>query len=1525
MSFLKCKVRKRFFTKLHPIILYICMLGFSSALRAQITETNPSLVNLYTEEEDRKYEEEHKNSAWFRAMSEPNADYFAVKKEYDRYFGEHQWESSKPRQLGESWLKTNIFYLDKNGRVQDHPPFEAYRHQIKRSMTVASTTSVGSWDMLGPVNSFGAPYASIHNHGGYAYLTRFDPTNTTKLFASFVTGGLWMTSNGGIDWTLTDANMPDEHYEDIDVCIATPTVVYAISKTRVIKSTDGGLTYANTGLTSATHTGTGFDIAVSPTNADVVVARWGDKIYRTDDGGVTWSVITTPSLPNHVLFDSSLPSEMLDWSTTDNNVVYFLSTSHNDQVTVYRSGDAGLTFSAIQTITLVAPANGLVVGWAKLLLPSNNSTHIYVAVGSGPSQYAHYSVHLYKLDNTTGAIAASRINMVDGNAPTQVHHGDMSMDRHDENKLAYGTYSQGKIHYSSDNGATFTTPATDNTHSDIRSIEMVGGKIAVGSDGEVVISTDGGVTCSSISNPVSNHELWGFGAAFKSDVIAVGTNHGPVMIKESHNGFDWFNGNGADQQNTDVNPLDDRYIHTRGYDQVRLFRSGPHQLAFEYNLLDIGGLEYFNNIHFHPNLYYTLITHHAGGFPSGNPNLPTWKNSLIRSDDHGHTLTIIKTFTDQVFREKICMTNPNVIYVVVGLTNNRLWKTTDGGTTWADVTPSLTESVFETHISDVAVSDVDPNEVWITYSSVQTSCKVLKSTDGGATWPNNLTGSILSSEPTARIVHQRGSNGGVYTANKDGVYYRNNTMADWALLGTGLPMMDIRWLFINYNKGKLRIGTSRGAWEHDLFETSPPKAQIAADKKIVDCPGIEQVQFRDYSTVRNATATWAWSFPGGTPSTSSAENPLISYAGTPDGVYDVSLTVTDAHGTDSQTLTGFIQVNATGSGCAIDTIPGNLLTLSNPGDYAQQSGALGITTNTITLSCWMKPNGTQSNFTGIISSGNEVATGMNYYGNNTLGYTWRNEAGSYNYNSNLIIPENEWSHVALVVSPTSATMYLNGVPATRTATHAAVDFSGAFQFGIDRGNTTRNFKGEMDEICIYNRSLSTDEIRELMNLTRNNPNAGSLPNADVSLVSYYQMNEGVAKPIFDKTGGKHASLVGGATKTATSTAPVGGGTFQREEVYFEGVVDFSAPGVELTFPETGTYPDGDIVVTRLNVPSDQLPAASVLPNNPVSYYIIRNYGINSTFDPLESMKFSRVQGTSSSMVASPSGLKLYKRTSNAHGATWGSSIDDADVVTDVAGVGSIEFNAGLSVSSFSQFSIEDRLSKTLLISNLRLQGAMPSSGTVMTTAINSILPLTDPYGVGVTAPSIPANAVDWVKIELRSGASPAMATTVVGTTAAFLLKDGTITGADGKDMSFNAIPDGNYYVSVSHRNHLKVITNATIALAAGVVTVDFATVALYTNAAITTNAPITTVNGVKALWGGDANGNGKVSYNGGSNDREAILEQVGLSLTGQDLTYQSEDVNMNAICTYNGGTNDRESMLEILNVNLTGELNQHHP
>lgn len=80
------------------------------------------------------------------------------------------------------------------------------------------------------------------------------------------------------------------------------------------------------------------------------------------------------------------------------------------------------------------------------------------------------------------------------------------------------------------------------------------------------------------------------------------------------------------------------------------------------------------------------------------------------------------------------------------------------------------------------------------------------------------------------------------------------------------------------------------------------QAKFLADKQIV-CPG-STVTFTDQSY--NAATGWTWSFPGGTPSTSTAQNPSVVY-NTP-GVYQVQLTATDGTSSDVETQAAYITV-----------------------------------------------------------------------------------------------------------------------------------------------------------------------------------------------------------------------------------------------------------------------------------------------------------------------------------------------------------------------------------------------------------------------------------------------------------------------------------------------------------------------------------------------------------------------------------------------------------------------------------------
>jgi hypothetical protein len=142
----------------------------------------------------------------------------------------------------------------------------------------------------------------------------------------------------------------------------------------------------------------------------------------------------------------------------------------------------------------------------------------------------------------------------------------------------------------------------------------------------------------------------------------------------------------------------------------------------------------------------------------------------------------------------------------------------------------------------------------------------------------------------------------------------------------------------------------------------------------------------------------------------------------------------------------------------------------------------GTTTVTeATFLCWIRRNGTQGTYDGIIFSRGTSTTGMGFYSSNQLGYTWNNAANTYNWASGLTIPDLTWCMVAVSVTPTSATAYLCQSSGTTTATNTVSHTSTTLddiKIGIDEFSS-RYFTGNIGIAQIYTTALSAAQISQI--------------------------------------------------------------------------------------------------------------------------------------------------------------------------------------------------------------------------------------------------------------------------------------------------------------------------------------------------------------------------------------------------------------------------------------------------------------
>ncbi|MBE7170350.1 MAG: zinc metalloprotease [Williamsia sp.] len=223
-----------------------------------------------------------------------------------------------------------------------------------------------------------------------------------------------------------------------------------------------------------------------------------------------------------------------------------------------------------------------------------------------------------------------------------------------------------------------------------------------------------------------------------------------------------------------------------------------------------------------------------------------------------------------------------------------------------------------------------------------------------------------------------------------------------------------------------------------------------------------------------------------------------------------------------------------------------------------------------------------------------------------------------------------------------------------------------------------------------------------------------------------------------------------------------------------------------------------------------------------------------------------------------------------------------------------------------------------------LQGAYQAADKLMTDSIRgkAFLPGTTPYpnlkfvaannpvdeltDMGVLETEGADAITDWVWVELRKADTAAK---VVATRSALIRRDGRVVDIDGvSPVSFSNLDIGSYYVALRHRNHLGVMTIRPVQLSRNSITqIDFTdpnTPTYGTEAQLSQN-------GVMMLRAGDANGDGRIRYNGSSNDKNAVLSKVGLNTSNNILPqYDRTDINLDGKIRYNGAANDKNEILK---------------
>jgi hypothetical protein len=155
---------------------------------------------------------------------------------------------------------------------------------------------------------------------------------------------------------------------------------------------------------------------------------------------------------------------------------------------------------------------------------------------------------------------------------------------------------------------------------------------------------------------------------------------------------------------------------------------------------------------------------------------------------------------------------------------------------------------------------------------------------------------------------------------------------------------------------------------------------------------------------------------------------------------------------------------------------GGSIVFDGTNDFVQCTGSLTVTAATFVT--WIRRNGNQSQYDGILFSRGTNTTGTNFQVSNQLGYHWNDAGNTYNWQSGLTIPNATWCMVAVSVTNTAATAYLcqsSGITtATNTVNHSSSVLNDIKLAQDDAGS--RFYNGNIAIAQLYNIALSAEQI-----------------------------------------------------------------------------------------------------------------------------------------------------------------------------------------------------------------------------------------------------------------------------------------------------------------------------------------------------------------------------------------------------------------------------------------------------------------
>jgi hypothetical protein len=162
---------------------------------------------------------------------------------------------------------------------------------------------------------------------------------------------------------------------------------------------------------------------------------------------------------------------------------------------------------------------------------------------------------------------------------------------------------------------------------------------------------------------------------------------------------------------------------------------------------------------------------------------------------------------------------------------------------------------------------------------------------------------------------------------------------------------------------------------------------------------------------------------------------------------------------------------------------GNAVQFNASSNYVDIAGESAFDfTGAMSVSFWMKRNGYTNQWEALITKG-DSAWGVARNGTgSSVAFTTFNSSSANDLFASAAVQNNEWHHVVVVYTGTQKLVYIDGVQNASTNYSQAIRTNNLnVRLGMNQEFAPAYYGGALDEVRIYNRALTAQEVTALFN------------------------------------------------------------------------------------------------------------------------------------------------------------------------------------------------------------------------------------------------------------------------------------------------------------------------------------------------------------------------------------------------------------------------------------------------------------